>query len=277
MESAKSNNAKAKVSGPEKSQLVLHWSLTIVLGLVFAAELVLPQRWPLLDAALIVLAAIVSVTALNRQMPLQNVLLAATITAVLGGVAHGLSSDLRLGLAMPFGPLYFREASGAKIFGFVPWTIPLLWVAALFSARGTARVIVRPWRKLKSYGYWIIGLTAVLIVAFDFALEPFAVRANAFWSWQTTKFAFTWYDASPLNFLGWGVVALLILAFATPTLIKKQPGSRSAVDLNPLCLWLGGMTLFALGAAKASLWPAVGADAVMAIIVLVFAIRGARW
>ncbi len=275
MEATQSTSVKAQSSTPGKAQLAIHWILTGALTLAFAAELALPHRLPLLDATLLILATLVSLTALNRQMPLQNVLLAATITAVLGGVAHGLSAHI--GFAMPFGPLIFHETSGAKIFGFVPWTIPLLWVVALFSSRGTARVILRPWRKLKSYGFWVIGLTAGLMVAFDFALEPFAARAHHFWLWETTKIPLTWADASPLNFLGWGVVSLLILAFATPTLIKKKPGSRTEVDLNPLCLWLGAIVLFAVGATKAALWPAVGVDAALIISVLIFSIRGARW
>jgi uncharacterized membrane protein len=262
-------------AAPVSAQNFLHWILTGMLGIVFAAQFVLPEYPALLEAAMLVLAVAVSITALNRQIPLQNVLLGIGITAFIGGAAHGISA-LR-GLAMPFGPIFFHEACGEMIVYFVPWTIPLLWIVALFSSRGTARVILRPWRKLKSYGYWLIGLTAVLITAFDFALEPFAVVANHFWSWPPTKIPLTWYGASPLNFFGWAVVALLILGFATPTLIKKKPGSRTPLDLNPLGLWLGAMVLFAVGCAKAALWPAVAVDAVIATVTLVFAIRGACW
>jgi uncharacterized membrane protein len=268
-------SSKTTVAPQSHAQKILHWVLTGALALAFVAEFILPQRCPLLDVTLLGLAVAVSITALNRLIPLQNIVLAMAITAVLGSVAHGFSAYPRV--AMPFGPLVFNDTAGPKIFGFVPWTIPLLWVVALFNSRGTARLILRPWRKMKSYGYWVIGLTTVLIVAFDLALEPFAVRVNHFWLWQPTKIPVTWYDASPLNFIAWGFVALLILGFATPTLIKKQPGSRSAVDLNPFGIWLGAIILFAVGAAKAALWPAVGVDAAIAVVTLVFAIRGARW
>ncbi len=268
--------SSAATTAPQsRAQKTLHWVLTGALTLTFAAELAVPQRLPLLDATLLILAVCVSITALNRLIPLQNILLAAAITAVLGTLAHGLSAYS--GVAMPFGPIIFHETAGTKIFNLVPWTIPLLWVVALFNSRGTARLMLRPWRKLKSYGYWVIALTTVLMVAFDFALEPFAAHANHFWLWQPTKISLTWYDASPLNFIGWAVVSLLILGFATPTLIKKQPGSRSAMDLNPFGIWLGAIILFTVGAAKAVLWPAVGVDAAIAIVTLVFAIRGARW
>lgn len=255
--------------------MFLQWILSGILGLFFAAQFFLPESPAALDLTLLLLAVAVTVASLSRQIPLQNVVLGIFIAALIGGLAHGISAQF--GLAIPFGPIFFHEDCGAKLFYFVPWTIPLLWVVALFSSRGTARVILRPWRKLKNYGYWLIGVTAVLVTAFDFALEPFAAAANHFWSWQPTKLSLTWYGASPLNFIGWAVVALLILGFATPTLIKKKPGSRTPLDINPPAIWLGAIFLFAIGCARAALWPAVTLDAVIAVVTLVFAIRGASW
>jgi uncharacterized membrane protein len=275
MATSTANPQISQTTGPSSLQKAGHWILTGVLAIVFVATFVLPGDQAVLNLALLLLALAVSITALNRQIPLQNILLAIGITAFIGGLAHGLSAQP--GLAIPFGPIFFHEKAGAKILSSVPWTIPLLWVVALFNSRGTARVILRPWRKLKSYGYWLIGLTAVLITAFDFALEPFAVTVNHFWSWPPTKMPVTWYGASPLNFIGWAFVALLILGFTTPTLIKKKPGSRTPLDLNPLGIWLGAIILFAVGCAKAALWPAVTVDAAIGIVTLVFAIRGARW
>jgi uncharacterized membrane protein len=271
----KSSTARPPEDAPIRPKKFLHWVLASTLGIVFVGGFFVTDRPLVLDATLLLLAVTVNITALNRQVPMQNVLLGVTIAAVIGGVAHGLSNLRSVG--MPFGPIFFHDDCGTEIGYFVPWTIPLLWIVALFSSRGTARVILRPWRKLKSYGYWLIGLTAVLIVAFDLALEPFAVEANHFWSWQITKFPVSWYGASPLNFLAWAVVALLILGFATPTLIKKRPGSRTPLDLNPLGIWLGAIVWFAVGCARAALWPAVGLDAVVFLVTLIFAIRGARW
>ena len=178
---------------------------------------------------------------------------------------------------LPFGPFIFNETAGAKLFDCIPWTVPLLWIVAIFNSRGVARLGLRPWRKTKNYGWWLIGLTAVLTVVFDLALEPVAARVKHFWLWQPTKLHITWHGASPLNFLGWAFVSLLILAFITPSLIKKQPGSSGAPDFMPFGLWLGAMTLFAASSAMAGLWPAVIVDAVLAGAATVFAIRGAKW
>lgn len=252
---------------------VLHWMLVAALGVTVLGEILAPNFSATLDAALIALAAAASITALTRQLPLQNVLLAAAITALIGGTAHGLSART----SIPFGPLIFNENAGPKLFDCIPWTVPLLWIVAIFNSRGVARLGLRPWRKTKNYGWWLIGLTAVLAVVFDLALEPVAAHVKHFWLWQPTKLHITWHGASPLNFLGWAFVSLLILAFITPSLIKKQPGNSRAPDFMPFGLWLGAMTLFAASSATAGLWPAVIVDAVLAGVATVFAIRGAKW
>jgi len=267
--------ATPRTADTEQEHPYIHWILNGILGAFFLADVCWSNHGMEWDGALLALAAAVNITALSRQIPFQNVLLAVGITAVVGSLAHGLSA--LHGVGIPFGPIYFHEICGGKILDSVPWPIPLLWIVALFSSRGTARVILRPWRKLKSYGYWLIGLTAVLVMVFDLALEPYAVGALHLWSWQITKIPVTWYGVSPLNFISWAFVTLLILAFATPTLIKKKPGSRTPLDLNPLLIWLGAIVLFAAACARAALWPAVAVDGVAALLILALAIPGARW
>jgi uncharacterized membrane protein len=257
-----------------KTAKYLFWLLNAMLAVAFVADLAAPQGTAL-DAVLIVLAAVASVAALSAQLPLQNVLPAALIAAAFGGFAHGLTTASDI--ALPFGPITFNSDAGGKIFNAVPWIIPLIWVIVIFNARGVARLILRPWRRIKNYGFWLIGLTAVLAVAFDVALEPYAWHVKHLWLWQPTKIAITWHGASPLNFLGWAFVSLLILAFATPSLIRKQPGASGKPDFHPLFVWLGALILFGTGSAQAGLWPAVAADAAIAAVTASFAYRGAKW
>jgi uncharacterized membrane protein len=249
--------------------------VNVLLGVAFFFELLRPEPSPALDATLIVLAAFASILALNSQLPLQNVLPAALIAAVFGGVAHALSGQPHL--SMPFGPVVFSPNVGDKIFGTVPWTIPLLWVVAIFTARGVARLILRPWRKVKNYGYWLIGLTSALAVAYDFALEPFAWHVKQWWLWQHTKIPVTWQGAALMNFLGWAFVSLLIMMFATPSLIRKQPGNQPGPDFHPLILWLGALLLFAVGLGEVHRWGPVAVDVAIAGVTAVFAFRGAKW
>jgi uncharacterized membrane protein len=251
------------------------WLLNTILGLVFLIELIAPNSSPLLYPSLVTLAMVASVAAMNRRLPLQNVLLAAGLTAVIGAVAHGLSANPNF--FIPFGPIVFTPASGQKIFASIPWTIPCLWIVAIFNARGVVRLILRPWRKTKNYGWWVIALTATLVLAFDVALEPFAVRVKHLWRWQPTKISLNWQGTSPIDFLGWFLVTLFILAFISPPLIRKQPGNSRGPDYHSLLVWLGALLLFAVGCAQVGLWLPVTVDAAIATITLILAVRGAKW
>ena len=223
--------------------------------------------------ALILLAGINGLTAQARQLSWQYVLPAAGITALIGSVAFATTFYG----GIPFGPLIFGPAAGDSLAGNLPWSVPIIWIVVLFNSRGVGRLIMRPRRKMKTYGFWLIGLTVGLSLLFDLGMDPFLSRINHYWLWQPTKFNLTWQGAPLINFLGWAVVTLFILAFATPLLIKKQPGQKSQPDYHPLILWLGAMGLFALAAGRHGLWSAVGVDAVIVVAAAVPAIRGARW
>jgi uncharacterized membrane protein len=204
---------------------------------------------------------------------LQNVLLAALVIALVGGGAHALGAAT----AIPFGPFAFGTEAGPQFFKTLPWAVPLIWIVAILNSRGVGRLILRPWRKIPTYGYWLIGFTAILTTLFDFALEPVAARVKHYWLWSSTKSPVDWYGASPANFVGWVMVSLLILAFATPALINKQPGKKSSKDFHPLAVWLGAILIFGLASGLHELWGAVALDAAIGVVVTIFAVRGAQW
>ena len=217
--------------------------------------------------------AATTVFALSRQLPWQNTIGAVVIIALLGGGAHALDERTDL----PFGPFLFGPAAGPKLFTVLPWWMPLVWVVVLLNSRGVARLMLRPWRKTKSYGYWLMGLTAALAAMFDLALDPFAGRLQHYWIWEQTRLPITWFGAPLVNFAAWAVVSLLILAIATPFLISKQPKRRSSVDYHPLGVWSGLLLFFALASATGGLWLSVVADALLIAVTAIFSIRGARW
>lgn len=228
-------------------------------------------NWP--AAVLLVAVTASTLMALARQLPWQNVWLVALLIAVSGSLAS-VAGTLT---AMPFGPFVFGPAAGAQLFKTLPWGMPLLWVVAVLNSRGVARLILRPWRKTRTYGFWLMGVTAALVMAFDLALDPFASRVKHFWIWTPTNFPVTWQGAPLVNFPGWMVVTLLMLSFITPALINKQLSKRSTPDFHPLAVWLGAVLLFGIAVAARKLWPAVALDAVLLAVVSVLAVRGGRW
>jgi uncharacterized membrane protein len=261
----------------EKTAALFHWLFTFL----FAASFVWESsaffsrtnfsNWP--EAALVFLAAFSTLASLARQLPLQNVLLAASVIALIGGGISALGATT----GIPFGPFTFGDEAGPQLFKTLPWAMPFLWVVAVLNSRGVARLILRPWRKTQNYGYWLIGITAVLTVLFDLALDPFASRVRHYWLWTPAQFSVTLQGAPPVNFFGWTVVTLLMLAFVTPALINKHPVQKSPAEFHPLAVWLGGILLFGTACALRGLWPAVAMDAAIGIVTLIFAIRGGMW
>ena len=254
---------------------------TVLTGAVFllalahqvaAGEMRLPLAGWLLPLLLLT-ATLSTLAALSRQLPVQNVLLAALITALIGGVAHLLSALS----GIPLGPVMFGPEAGWKLFGRLPWILPLLWIVAVLNSRGVARLVLRPWRKIRAYGFWLMGLTALFTLIFDLALEPFATRLKHYWIWTPGGYSLSPQIGPVSNSAGWFLVTLLILAFVTPALINKQLSKRSEPDFHPLAVWLGAVFLFGVTAAAHGCWQAAAWDGVFCALIATFALRGAKW
>jgi uncharacterized membrane protein len=263
----------------DKMKAGFHWLFAALLAIAFALVLAangltfnLPGKpgWP--EALLILLATAGTITALARQLPLQNVLLAAFVIALMGGAVHALGVTV----GIPFGPFLFGPDAGPQFLKTLPWAMPLIWVVVILNSRGVARLILRPWRKIRNYGFWLIGLTAALTMLFDLAFDPFASRLKHYWLWMPTKFPLTWQGAPLVNFFSWAVVSLLMLMFVTPALINKNPVRRPP-DFHPLGVWLGAILLFGVVSAEHGMWLPVTLDGAIAVLAATFAIRGGRW
>jgi uncharacterized membrane protein len=220
-----------------------------------------------------ILALATTLMTMGRSLPAQNVILAATLIAVISGIVETISAKT----GIPFGPLVYTDNLGPELFGTLPWPIPVIWVVVILNSRGVARLILRPWRKMGKYGFWVIGLTCLLSVILDLGFEPFAARVNHYWIWHVPNTVLAWYTAPWVNFVGWATTTLLILAFTTPWLINKKQFKNAPRDYYPLIVWLLLNLLLATGNAAHHLWWAAGFSLVASIIVATFAWRGARW
>jgi len=194
------------------------------------------------------------------------------ITFIAGAVESiGASSGI------PFGPFSYTANIGQELFHPLPWAMPLVWIVVILNARGVGRLVLRPWRKGKNYGLWLIGVASLLVVLLDLGLEPFATRVKRYWLWGVSKTSLNWYNAPWVNFVGWAVTALLILAFATPSLINKIPAKQSpATDWFPLVVWLMLNFLLATAAVSNQLWPAAVFVIANNMIVAALAVWGGK-
>ena len=95
----------------------------------------------------------------------QNVVAVGLVAGGLGFAAHwvGAVTDV------PFGRREFSAQLGDRLLRQVPWALPFLWIALTIACRGVARLILRPWRKLTCYGFWVMGTAALLALLFALA------------------------------------------------------------------------------------------------------------
>ncbi|HEX4343837.1 MAG TPA: carotenoid biosynthesis protein [Verrucomicrobiae bacterium] len=252
------------------------FGLFLATFVLVAASVARPQTLPPgvitgAEGFLIFFTAVTTLFAMSRHLPLQNVLLATAIIAVIGSVVTWVG----LKTSVPFGPFIYGEQMQPRVGG-LPLVIPFIWVIAVLNSRGVARLVLRPWRKTRKYGYWVIGFTIVICVMLDMGWEIFLGPVKHYVLWGQTRLAFSWNGVPLINFLGWILTLLLMLAFSTPVMINKRR-TRSNPDYHPLIVWVLLNALFALGAGRDHMWSAVIAIAIYSVLVIGFAVRGARW
>ncbi len=269
----RSSRAEARVSNIAGHFLLAIFVIALV---IWIAQLLLSFRLPLGNgawgASVLVLALATTLISISAQLPAQNVLLAAVIISFIGSAMNCIGSVT----GMPFGPVVYSQDGGPLLFNLVSWAMPLIWIIAILSSRGVARLILKPWRKIRAYGYWLIGVTAVLVLLFDCGLEPFATRIVHLWLWRQTKITVDWYGTPVINFLGWLMTALLILAFSTPALMKRKP-AKSSPNSPPFVIWIATNLLFVAGMASQHLWLGAIVLGGGCLAAIVLSLRGALW
>jgi hypothetical protein len=70
--------------------------------------------------------------------------------------------------------------------------MPIYWAALAICARGCSRLPLRPWRKTNHYGYWMIGLSLIILLFQITSAEPVLGQHAHYWGWKTRPGAFTW-------------------------------------------------------------------------------------
>lgn len=225
-----------------------------------------------LEGALIVSAAVSTLSAWSGRLPFQNALLAAVVVGLGGAFAQSVNALV----SIPFGPLFYKAAAGARLLDLFPWWVPLVWGILLLNSRGAARMILRPWRKTRYYGFGLLALAAVLSLVLEAGFEPFAGRGKGCWVWGPTRLlGLTWYGMPAVGLIGWFTTALVLLAFATPAMISKKP-NEPPPDYVSTAHWVLLDLLFVAGAAEHQYWMAalLGSGTVLGVVCL--ALRGAR-
>ncbi len=168
------------------------------------------ELFPLESSWIVALAAgaisLIMLLELARSLPGQNIaLIAASLLAGEGVLEFFLAKYARIDVT---GPMWCYLAGAA-----------LLWLAIVLSVRRLAQFILRPWRRERAYGFWLIGMSAVFAAMFQFGwhglnLDPDAIPIEP--------------DRAAIMAAIRGLATAVFLAGLAPWFIRKRHVSRAA-------------------------------------------------
>jgi putative membrane protein len=172
-----------------------------------------------------------------------------TLTFAVAAMGISLGAEL-VGTAtgFPFGAYAYGDGLGAKLAGRVPWTIPLSWFSMGLAAYLLGRIFA--WRVGRPGSVVAVGVGALLLTAWDLALDPamsHSAQAVRFWTWGESG---PYLGMPIVNFAGWLATALAFMAvahFAWPPLASEP--SRGF----PLAVYLANVAFACLLCAAAGL------------------------
>ena len=135
------------------------------------------------------------------------------LSFLLPAIAISLSSELSgTSTGFPFGDYSYLNGLGYKIAGLVPFTIPLSWfylgISSYLLARGGLMAMRTSWWRQVA----AIGVGALLLMSWDFVLDPaMSQTAMPFWYWhQPGAFFGMPYE----NFAGWFFTGAIFMTIA---------------------------------------------------------------
>ena len=209
------------------TQWVLVWA-----HLLSHQRAISPMNWT--EALLALFAAANTLATSARELPWQNVLAASVLVTLVSSASEGLA-------VLAGAPSARFVAYGST------WATPLIWLVAIWNARGLARLALFRWRKSRVYGLWLIGLAALLVVLFGIGLRFFSAAHLT-----SSPASISWS-----HLLYWGITAALALAVATPWFIDKRPVERLPAH-QPMIIWMLLNFLFASATSLTGSWPVTG-------------------
>jgi len=177
---------------------------------------------------------------------------AAAAALVVSAFAYAIES-VGVATGFPYGPFSYGEALGPKLFGLVPYLLPVTYVplviGAAAAAWGPPRLAPR------------VAIAALLLVLTDGVLDPGAT-ALGFWTWTEGG---PYYGVPLVNSAGWllsGAVSSALLLSIGRAHTPPPPGALDSAILS-LAFWTGaavfsslafpaalGCVLFALSLAR---------------------------
>ena len=173
------------------------------------------------------LIALPSVAALFVYLGPRGVAVSLAALAVFGYAAETIG----VVTGLPYGPFYYGDALGPRLFGLVPLLLPVSYAPLVIGAVGAAWTSDAPGRLL-----WVLR-SALLLTVIDGVLDPGAATLG-FWVWPEGG---AYYGVPLSNYAGWllsGTLASALLLAAGRWSRNPPPGLLDSA-LVALAFWVG--------------------------------------
>ncbi|MGI0078143.1 MAG: carotenoid biosynthesis protein [Nitrososphaerales archaeon] len=161
------------------------------------------------------------------EIGIRNAIVFLAITTVVGFLFEVLGTSTGL----PFGKYYYGNFLGTMVLN-VPIVVPLTWFVIVYLAFSMCfshfgeKKTLEPWGRVVAFA----GVAAFGAVAWDFMVDPM-FSSYGYWIWENNGSVPTLSGVPLSNFVGWFVVALLmILSFVFVTRKKKVILRRNVLD-----------------------------------------------
>lgn len=186
------------------------------------------------------------------------------------GIALG-TELLGTSTGFPFGSYAYTSLLGYRIFGLVPFPIPISWFYMLYCALALCTRLF-PARD-DNRGRWLwAAAAAAMLTAWDVAMDPAMLRTSH-WIWRESG---VFYGMPLTNWLGWFATGLVLsrvmLAVAAPTRVAER---NSREWLPPALYAANGVMPIAI-CLRDGLWWAAALGTVAMATPLLLAVRPRR-
>lgn len=168
---------------------------------------------------------------------------ASMVYLVLTCVITTVVEYVGLRTGVPFGRYVYTDVLGYKLFGEVPWVVPLAYYMAMVPAHTIANLIIdgRPGRVRGSIPRLVLAslLTAVVMTAWDLTNDPLMTNEVKAWIWLDSG---PYYGIPAENFFGWTFTVFVTMVIGR--LIERTLPAHSSQTPR----WFVSSALMAWGA-----------------------------
>jgi carotene biosynthesis associated membrane protein len=139
-----------------------------------------------------------------------------------------------------YGPYHYTDKLGPKFLGLVPLLIPVAWFMMTYPSYVIAKRLIPAVRNAWSWRILVAALGAVIITAWDLAMDPMMV-AGGHWVWEQPGA----YFGVPLqNYWGWWLTTFVTF-WLFLSLAHINPGQETSHNpFSQLAIWSYAITGF---------------------------------